>query len=780
MNQAIMKTLLDAMVAESMILDALVKGGPGSGFHRHKGRLGHRGGSMDDGIENDDDDETDDDRETDDEDKPTHKPAKRVWTGQQHEGPATLSKLETGALGEAAVMDVMSQIYGVPFGPVNVGMNNAPFDVMGGNQAIEVKAGLATNGKTAQQWRATIGQPGKSETALLAMMDKDAKRTHNEWKMKAILDRKHAMLKKLSEKTGQKMQPKTVALIMAGDGSAADMFSFDGFHLRLPWNKHAIDDHFLGTYDFINKKMHWREGGKPSKAAFYVGESLLYSTYIDESFLHSLTVGPLSEVQKAALLEVDKDFATVLRRLTAKTDAIKRAMVGAVQIVPKDVADAIVKSMAGVVKGGRGSGNRGKLGRPTVRGGSAPSGFDHRKRNTKIDALKRRNPSAVPVVVRMLPRQQEDYAALYDQIRKRDSLGWARIQEIEKEEKFAPLILGGTSDLWWVEDGAYRLAIMAHRGKFNFFAYFNSLPTKGGPGSGNYKHKGRKGQRGGSENDGIPNDSAGAAGGGGNKLTAGALTPAGRTPSPRGAGALGASAGAPRGRTSLDFTDPRVAAVAVSSYVQSSPSLRKIASASAPLDVAYLTAPEGQARGSQFLPAMMKDLGIDKHLPTKAKLTHGAKSLYLPLTDDEELNRLLSKVPPDPAHSTGFWVPGKAAGGGAHGKVKPEAKQADGKKLEKARKKEEKRIKPLLMSAVIQAGLTGNFADANALQLQYQITGNLGTFALTMGYSTINMGTQIGTVVLDRNDIIVDPEFVKREPVGYGTGRERKGRIIKK
>lgn len=283
---------------------------------------------------------------------------------------------------------------------------------------------------------------------------------------------------------------------------------------------------------------------------------------------------------------------------------------------------------------------------------------------------------------------------------------------------------------------------------------------KGGPGSGNFKHKGRPGHRGGSDNDGVPND-----GSGGGTLTAGEMT------------SVGASSG--EARSPVNFEDPRYVESSITGYTQGSPGLSKVVNSSEPLPAQYLTTPAGQARGSQFLPQMMKDMGIDKNLPNQKSLTHGAKSLYLELTDDEELNRLLSKVPPDPAHSSGFWVPGKAAGGGAHGQLKKDAKEGDGKKLEKARKKEEARVKPLMMSAVLQAAMSNDYSLANALQVHYQLVGNLGTFSLLMGYSTINMGASLGTIVMDRGEIEVDPEIVTRIPVGYGTGRRRRGRIIK-
>lgn len=263
-------------------LAPVTKGGEGSGNFGHAGRPGLVGGSAPDGG------------------------LDRVWTGEQHEGEATVNKLETGAIGEGIVMDVLTQLHAVPFGTVNVSVNNAPFDVSGDSLAVEVKTGLATNGKSAQHWRATIGQPGKAETELLKQMTPEEKRAHNERKMQAILDRKHALLHKMSEEAGREIHPMTMGLILSGDGKRADVFAFDGFHLRLPWNKYATPEHFLGTYDVTNKTMHWHE--RPTKA---VPDGLL-ETLLPQNTETSLN---LSEVEQkaldAALAAVDADFQKV-------------------------------------------------------------------------------------------------------------------------------------------------------------------------------------------------------------------------------------------------------------------------------------------------------------------------------------------------------------------------------------------------------------------------------------------------------------------------------------
>lgn len=212
------------------LVDAL-KGGPGSGFHGHAGRPGEVGGSAPASTVS-----------------PKRIDAK-VWNGEPEQAESTLSKLETGAIGEDLVIALLSDEHGIPFGTVNQGVNNAPFDVAGNGYAVEVKTGMATNGKTAMHWRATIGQPGKAEQALLKQMSSEEKRAHNQWKEGEILRRKHALLDQMSKEAGKPIKPLTIGVILSADGKRADVYRFEGFHLYLPWKKYATDEHYVGSYE---------------------------------------------------------------------------------------------------------------------------------------------------------------------------------------------------------------------------------------------------------------------------------------------------------------------------------------------------------------------------------------------------------------------------------------------------------------------------------------------------------------------------------------------------
>jgi hypothetical protein len=218
-HRAIAKKLDDARDSTPIEL----KGGPGSGNFGHAGRPGKVGGST---------------------------TGNRVWAGQTLERAGErLSKLKTGEIGEKLAMKVLEDKFGASFSTLNAGLNNAPIDVAGDHTAVEVKTGLASVGKSAQHWRATIGQPGIAERELLKAMDAQEKRTYNEFKKQQIIQRKESMLDKMRQAAGAEVKPYTVGIILDPDGSKGDVFLIPGFHLYLSWNQYATDDYYVGTYD---------------------------------------------------------------------------------------------------------------------------------------------------------------------------------------------------------------------------------------------------------------------------------------------------------------------------------------------------------------------------------------------------------------------------------------------------------------------------------------------------------------------------------------------------
>jgi hypothetical protein len=177
------------------------------------------------------------------------KGAGRVWTGKQVDERPTVSKLETGLIGEDVARHALSTMMGTEFKTTNVGLNNAPIDAFGDHTAVEIKTGLSSNGRTAQHWRATIGQPGVAEREQIALMNPQEKRQHHTRKRVAIMERKAAVLKEASKEAGAPVKGMTVGVILAPDGSRADVYAIPGFHQRLRWDDYATDEFYVGTYD---------------------------------------------------------------------------------------------------------------------------------------------------------------------------------------------------------------------------------------------------------------------------------------------------------------------------------------------------------------------------------------------------------------------------------------------------------------------------------------------------------------------------------------------------
>lgn len=208
------------------------KGGPGSGHHNHRGIPGVQGGSLP-GVGSGN----------------VLPKEQRVWQGKQHASESKLSKLETGEIGEKLAARALADVIGTDFHSLNVDVNNMPIDLVGDHKAVEVKAGPANNASYAQRWRATIGQPGKAEQALLAQMSFEEKSQYNDAKQARILERKYGLLSKLSEQAnGEEIQALTVGVIVAPDGSRGDVFLVPGFHLKLSWSQYATDEYYIGTY----------------------------------------------------------------------------------------------------------------------------------------------------------------------------------------------------------------------------------------------------------------------------------------------------------------------------------------------------------------------------------------------------------------------------------------------------------------------------------------------------------------------------------------------------
>jgi len=179
------------------------------------------------------------------------KTATRAFAGKPIPTKTQLSKQESGKIGEAVILGWLRQHGGIKdAAPLNAHISNYAVDAAGDHQAIEFKTGLVSNGESAQKWRATIGQPGKAETAWLATATPEEKAIWNARKMQAIMDRKMAAVADLEKKHGVKIKPRTVTAIINPDTGTADIYSFEGFHHHIRWNSAETKAAYVGSYRY--------------------------------------------------------------------------------------------------------------------------------------------------------------------------------------------------------------------------------------------------------------------------------------------------------------------------------------------------------------------------------------------------------------------------------------------------------------------------------------------------------------------------------------------------
>jgi hypothetical protein len=177
------------------------------------------------------------------------KPTKeRAFSGRAVATHASLSKLETGAVGEAVVISYLKSKGFQDAKPLNTRATNFPVDLVGDHHLIEVKTGLVSNGPSAQQWRATIGQPGKAEALWLKTASAEEKSKWNAAKKQAIMDRKLEVLRQFQAESDHAIVPKTITTIINPDTRTVDVYEFDGFHHRIAWNSAEAQKAYVGSF----------------------------------------------------------------------------------------------------------------------------------------------------------------------------------------------------------------------------------------------------------------------------------------------------------------------------------------------------------------------------------------------------------------------------------------------------------------------------------------------------------------------------------------------------
>lgn len=173
----------------------------------------------------------------------------RAYNGKTEPTETKVSKSKVGRLSEDIIIAYLRS-HGLSADPLNLQRNNYPIDIMQGNNMIEVKGGLVSNGPSALHWRMTIGEPGPTEKALIAKMGKSEKQEHNRLKQKLIMQRKVSMVRTYSRRLGHQMEGRTMTLILNPDKGLADIYSFKGFHQRIGWKAKQVKDAYVTTVSY--------------------------------------------------------------------------------------------------------------------------------------------------------------------------------------------------------------------------------------------------------------------------------------------------------------------------------------------------------------------------------------------------------------------------------------------------------------------------------------------------------------------------------------------------
>jgi hypothetical protein len=133
-------------------------------------------------------------------------------------------------------------------------VNNFPTDIFAPKlgMVVEVKGGLASNGRSAWHWKVAPGL-WPAEAAALAKMSPEKKRAYNAAKVKMTLGFKSAVVRQVSKQTGRTFRPTTVALVINPDKRIADVHVLNGFHAYVGWNSETAKNGYVGSFRYSRK-----------------------------------------------------------------------------------------------------------------------------------------------------------------------------------------------------------------------------------------------------------------------------------------------------------------------------------------------------------------------------------------------------------------------------------------------------------------------------------------------------------------------------------------------
>lgn len=179
------------------------------------------------------------------------KPVKaRAFGGESASLKTTLTKQETGRVGEAVVLAYLKHLGFEDARPMNSGKTNFPIDLIEDHAPTEVKAGLASNSRKAQQWRLTFSKETKAEKEWYEKATPEQRKAWNAEKQKRIHERKLKVIRQLEKETGEKVKPRTMTVIINPDTRTADLYEFDGWHDRIDWQSPAAKAAYKATVQY--------------------------------------------------------------------------------------------------------------------------------------------------------------------------------------------------------------------------------------------------------------------------------------------------------------------------------------------------------------------------------------------------------------------------------------------------------------------------------------------------------------------------------------------------
>lgn len=177
------------------------------------------------------------------------KPGVRAFDGKPVE-TAKISKQDAGKIGENIILAHLHAEGFKDARPLNTKQNNYAIDAVQDHETIEIKTGQVSNGAGAQQWRLTIGEPGKKEKEALKKMSPAQKAKWNARKQKEIHDRKAKALGEIGKELGHPVKAATMTVLLDPGKKVADVYRFDGWHDRIGWNSEEAKKAYVGTYHY--------------------------------------------------------------------------------------------------------------------------------------------------------------------------------------------------------------------------------------------------------------------------------------------------------------------------------------------------------------------------------------------------------------------------------------------------------------------------------------------------------------------------------------------------